>query len=234
MNTNGNLTNNPNNKPNTLGNQENQAHPGHQSNPGDYLLHLEDVYVRYRNPRGEIFTVLNDVDLKVSSGEFVTIVGPSGCGKSTMLRLILGSEGPTGGSVLFEGKPIESPDRNRGIVFQKYSLFPHLTVLDNLIFGLDAEDFTIPGRLLKPFHIAANGKNTAKKPRITWSVSVLPMTAISTPINYPVVCGSVWPLPSPPSWSPKYSLWTSLSGRWTTARARICKCLSSNSGKKTT
>ncbi|MCP4214065.1 MAG: ABC transporter ATP-binding protein [bacterium] len=122
-----------------------------QKQGNDYLLHLEDVHVRYFNQKNVEFTVLNDIDFKVSKGEFITIVGPSGCGKSTMLRLILGSERPTEGSVLFDGKPIESPDRDRGIVFQKYSLFPHLTVLDNLAFGLDAEAFSMPGRVFTPF-----------------------------------------------------------------------------------
>lgn len=121
--------------------------------PADYLLYLEDVYKNYTNHKGVEFTVLNDIDLKVRSGEFISLVGPSGCGKSTLFRLILGSEQPTAGTILFDGEPITAPDRNRGIVFQKYSLFPHLTVLENLTFGLDMEDFTIPGRILKPFKL---------------------------------------------------------------------------------
>ena len=133
------------------------------TNNTEYLLHLEDVVKRYRNQKGVEFTVLNDIDLKVRKGEFITIIGPSGCGKSTMLRLILGSEQPSEGSVLFNGKPILSPDRDRGIVFQKYSLFPHLTVLENLTFGLDMEDFTIPGRLFKPFHLRAKRKEYREK-----------------------------------------------------------------------
>jgi NitT/TauT family transport system ATP-binding protein len=124
----------------------------------DYLLHLEDVIVRYYNPKGEIFTVLNDIDLKVRGGEFVTIVGPSGSGKSTLLRLILGSEKPTEGAVFFAGKEIDCPDRDRGIVFQKYSLFPHLTVLQNLIFGLEAEEFTLAKRILHPFKLCSKRK----------------------------------------------------------------------------
>lgn len=115
------------------------------------LLHLEDVYVRYTDHHGKIFTVLNDIDLKVSPREFITVVGPSGCGKSTLLRLIMGAEKPAEGTVLFEDQPIANPDRDRGIVFQKYSLFPHLTVLENLVFGLDMEEFTLPGRLFNPF-----------------------------------------------------------------------------------
>jgi NitT/TauT family transport system ATP-binding protein len=117
----------------------------------NYLLHLEDVYVRYVDLKGREFTVLNDIDLKVRPGEFVTVVGPSGCGKTTLLRLILGSERPSMGTVVFDGKPIYFPYRDRGVVFQKYSLFPHLTVLQNLIYGLDAEEFSIPERVFHPF-----------------------------------------------------------------------------------
>jgi NitT/TauT family transport system ATP-binding protein len=65
--------------------------------------------------------------------------------------LILGSESPSDGIIRFDGKEIISPDRNRGIVFQKYSLFPHLTILDNIAFGLVYEDFTIPKRIFQPF-----------------------------------------------------------------------------------
>jgi NitT/TauT family transport system ATP-binding protein len=119
--------------------------------PSSPLLQLDDVVVRYRDSHGKLFTVLNDIDFKVSAGEFVTVIGPSGCGKSTLLRMILGSEQPLEGTVQFEGHTVTSPDRNRGIVFQKYSLFPHLTVLDNLVFGLDMEQFSIPGRILTPF-----------------------------------------------------------------------------------
>jgi NitT/TauT family transport system ATP-binding protein len=114
------------------------------------LLNLENIVKQYKNPKGNLFTVLNDIDLHVGCSEFVSIVGPSGCGKSTLLRLILGAEDPTSGTILMENKPIGTPDRNRGIVFQKYSLFPHLTVLENLIFGLDAEAFNIPRRLFNP------------------------------------------------------------------------------------
>jgi NitT/TauT family transport system ATP-binding protein len=77
--------------------------------------------------------VLEDIDLAVRQGEFCTVVGPSGCGKSTLLRLILGQEEPSSGHLYINGKPVGLPDTDRGIVYQRYSLFPHLSVLDNVV-----------------------------------------------------------------------------------------------------
>ncbi|MBI3273591.1 MAG: ABC transporter ATP-binding protein [Candidatus Colwellbacteria bacterium] len=107
---------------------------------------VEDVYMEYPNPAGGIKKVLNDIDLRISAGEFITVVGPTGCGKSTLFRLILGEEKPTQGKVLIDGKPVESPDRNKGVVYQRYSLFPHKTVADNITFGLEFEGFNLFSR----------------------------------------------------------------------------------------
>ena len=93
-------------------------------------IHLEDIDKHYGSKR-----VLDNIDLSVLSGELCSLVGPSGCGKSTLLRLILGQEPPTTGQIFIEGKPVSFPEPNRGIVFQRYSLFPHLTVLDNVLLG---------------------------------------------------------------------------------------------------
>src|SRR4051795_5429453 len=82
-------------------------------------------------------TALERIDLSVDAREFVTIVGPSGCGKSTLLYLIGGFLQPTEGEILFRGKPVEGPGPERGIVFQRYSLFPWLTVAGNIGFGLE-------------------------------------------------------------------------------------------------
>jgi NitT/TauT family transport system ATP-binding protein len=94
------------------------------------FLHLEDVYKSYGSKR-----VLDNIDLAVSKGELCAVVGPSGCGKSTLLRQILGEERPDSGQILLEGNEVGTPDTSRGIVFQRYSLFPHLTVLGNVMLG---------------------------------------------------------------------------------------------------
>jgi NitT/TauT family transport system ATP-binding protein len=103
-----------------------------------FVVRLEDVYQRYHRD-GKLATILNDIDLKVRPKEFVTVVGPSGCGKSTLLRLIVGWERAKSGTVRIDGVTAGPPNRDRGIVFQKYSLFPHLTVLENVLFGLELE-----------------------------------------------------------------------------------------------
>lgn len=94
-------------------------------------LHIEDVYKRYGQK-----VVLDNIDLSVAPFELCTLVGPSGCGKSTLLRLVLGQEFADQGVVMIDGKIASYPDPNRGIVYQKYSLYPHLTVLQNVLLGL--------------------------------------------------------------------------------------------------
>jgi len=94
------------------------------------LLHVQDLYKSYGKN-----VILDNLDLSVSPGAFVTVVGPSGCGKSTLLRLILGQENPTSGEVLIDQKPVGFTDVDRGIVYQKYSLFPNKTVLENVLLG---------------------------------------------------------------------------------------------------
>ena len=85
--------------------------------------------------------VLEPIDLDIAPGEFCTLVGASGCGKSTLLRILLGQEQPTGGKVLLNGEALpEEPTPERGIVFQRYSVFRHLTVAANVRLGLELRD----------------------------------------------------------------------------------------------
>ena len=93
-------------------------------------------------------SVLERISLDVASGSFVTMVGASGCGKTTFLRMLLGVEAPTRGRITVDGAPLRAePDRDRGIVFQRYSVFPHLTVLGNVLLGLELERSRGLGRL---------------------------------------------------------------------------------------
>jgi ABC-type nitrate/sulfonate/bicarbonate transport system ATPase subunit len=79
---------------------------------------------------------LEPTSLSVADNDFVTILGPSGCGKSTLLRMIAGLDTPTTGTLMLDGKPITGPGADRGMVFQSYTLFPWLTVSENISFGL--------------------------------------------------------------------------------------------------
>lgn len=82
--------------------------------------------------------VLERINLEIESGSFVSVAGPSGCGKSTFLRLLLSQEIPTRGTIEIDGEPLSpEPGPDRGVVFQRYSVFPHLTVLENVILGLE-------------------------------------------------------------------------------------------------
>jgi NitT/TauT family transport system ATP-binding protein len=85
--------------------------------------------------RAATFDALADVSFSAAAGEFVAVVGASGCGKSTLLRIIAGLEPSTGGCIMVDERPILGPDRDRAMVFQDYSLYPWLSVLENIRFG---------------------------------------------------------------------------------------------------
>src|SRR5690606_35346026 len=97
------------------------------------------IEIRNVSRRFGAFQALNDINLDIRSGELVALLGPSGCGKTTLLRIIAGLESPDVGSIAFHGEDVSGHDvrdRNVGFVFQHYALFRHMTVFDNVAFGL--------------------------------------------------------------------------------------------------
>ncbi|HWI85564.1 MAG TPA: ATP-binding cassette domain-containing protein [Sphingomonas sp.] len=107
------------------------------------LLSLRGVWVEYGDK-----VVLERVDLDIEAGSFVSIIGPSGAGKSSLLRVILGQEVPTRGSIMLDNMPLKPEcDPDRGVVFQRYSVFPHLSVLRNTLFGLECAQAPLTARL---------------------------------------------------------------------------------------
>jgi len=99
-------------------------------------LSIQQVSRTFENPRGGSTQALLPVDFEVRDNDFVTILGPSGCGKSTLLRIVAGLDTPSGGRVLLDGQPVAGPGADRGMVFQSYTLFPWLTIEQNVRFGL--------------------------------------------------------------------------------------------------
>ncbi|WP_407415918.1 ABC transporter ATP-binding protein [Methanobrevibacter sp.] len=87
--------------------------------------------------RGKNLSVLEDINLEINDGELICLLGPSGCGKTTLLRLIAGLDQPTSGEIVANGEVVEKPSGDRAVIFQQYSLFPWLTVLQNVTFGLE-------------------------------------------------------------------------------------------------
>lgn len=102
---------------------------------------IDNVVKTYNTRKGET-VALNGVSLDIKENEFICVVGPSGCGKSTLLNIIAGLLEPTSGSVSVDDKIVDGPGPERGVVFQQYALFPWLTVLKNVEFGLKLKGIT--------------------------------------------------------------------------------------------
>ncbi|MBK5400946.1 sn-glycerol-3-phosphate ABC transporter ATP-binding protein UgpC [Pseudomonas sp. TH39(2020)] len=115
--------------------------------------------------------ILRDVSLEIAAGEFVVFVGPSGCGKSTLLRLIAGLDSICGGELLIDGRRVndlEPRERGVGMVFQSYALYPHMSVYDNISFGLKlakTEKSSLRERVLKTAQILQLDKLLQRKPK---------------------------------------------------------------------
>ena len=101
-------------------------------------ISISGVSKHFVNPTGERITALDNVSLDIPAGSFVSLIGPSGCGKSTLLRLISGLIPMDDGSLTLDGTPIKVPGADRGFMFQEHTLFPWLSIYDNIAFGLRA------------------------------------------------------------------------------------------------
>ena len=98
-------------------------------------MEVKGLTKRFKTRNGEV-TALKDINLQIHKREFVCVIGPSGCGKSTLIRILAGLETASEGEVLLDGKAVTKPGPERGMVFQGYTLFPWLTVKENIMFGL--------------------------------------------------------------------------------------------------
>ena len=107
------------------------------------FIEIEKVWKEYGDQ-----IVLEDISFSIEERAFVMLVGPSGCGKTTFLRMLLGETTPTRGEIRVDGRPLKAePDADRGVVFQRYSVFPHLTALGNVMLGAEFAGSPLLGRL---------------------------------------------------------------------------------------
>ena len=102
----------------------------------EVALRVEGLGKTFKAPGGKTVVALNDIAIDTHRREFLCVVGPSGCGKSTFVRILAGLDTATTGKVLIDGRPVTGPGADRGMVFQGYTLFPWLSVLKNVMFGL--------------------------------------------------------------------------------------------------
>jgi NitT/TauT family transport system ATP-binding protein len=117
------------------------------------LIQLKNISKRYELPSQGKVTILEDINLNINEGEFVSILGPSGSGKSTLLRIIAGLVSPSQGQVLYNGTPIVGTNPGVGMVFQSFALFPWLTVLDNVKLGLENKSLREADKMRKALSV---------------------------------------------------------------------------------
>lgn len=119
-------------------------------------IEVKNINKSFESKKTEKLSVLEDINLHIDDGELICLLGPSGCGKTTLLRLIAGLDQPTSGEIVANGEVVKKPSGDRAVIFQQYSLFPWLTVLKNVTFGLEmtnkgnkAENIAAAERYLK-------------------------------------------------------------------------------------
>ena len=100
-------------------------------------IEVKNICKTFKSKKTDQLSVLENINLTIDDGELICLLGPSGCGKTTLLRLIAGLEQPTSGEIVANGEVVKKPSGDRAVIFQQYSLFPWLTVLQNVTFGLE-------------------------------------------------------------------------------------------------
>ena len=163
-------------------------------------ISISGVSKHFINPTGERITALDNVSLEIPSGSFVSLIGPSGCGKSTLLRLISGLIQMDEGELTLDGVPVTAPGADRGFMFQEHTLFPWLSIYDNIAFGLRARGIY-------------KQEKTASMSSSKWSAS----RALSTPIriSFRAACASAPLSHAPLSAGPRCCCSTSRSAHST-------------------
>ena len=168
--------------------------------PSDYAVEFTRVRKTYGGR-----AAVRDISFSIRPGEFFSLLGPSGCGKSTTLRMIAGFEQPDedGGEVRLNGKRVNHLrpyERDLGMVFQSYALFPHLTVARNIAFGLEQRGVGKSQITERVRRARSSCSSTGRR------------SAIGSRRPSPAVSGSAWPSPARSWWSRRSSCWTSRSG----------------------
>ena len=100
-------------------------------------IEVKNINKTFKSKKTDQLSVSENINLTINDGELICLLGPSGCGKTTLLRLIAGLEQPTSGEIVANGEVVKKPSGDRAVIFQQYSLFPWLTVLQNVTFGLE-------------------------------------------------------------------------------------------------
>ena len=100
-------------------------------------IEVKNINKTFKSKKTDQLSVLENINLTINDGELICLLGPSGCGKTTLLRLIAGLEQPSSGEIVANGEVVKKPSGDRAVIFQQYSLFPWLTVLQNVTFGLE-------------------------------------------------------------------------------------------------
>ena len=134
-----------------------------------HFVALEGLSKCYTSGKNDSLTVFEDVSIGIDKGEFVCIIGHSGCGKSTILNILAGLDRPSAGVVIMDGREIDGPSLERGVVFQNYSLLPWLSALDNVKFGVKARwpqwsKAEVEQHSLKFLHLVGLSGSARRKP----------------------------------------------------------------------